>query len=106
MVDSNIQREKLLPSEKAFAYKMRLEALNHQGKTMDNDYKGIERYSRMKTEESKEIAEALKHIFEKCGFSKIGEAGEYYAVSTEYLRDQAVKRKVVDEEMFWLWEHT
>ena len=60
----------------------------------------------MKTEESKEIAEALKHIFEKCGFSKIGEAGEYYAVSTEYLRDQAVKWKVVDEEMFWLWEHT
>ena len=72
----------------------------------DFEDKGIERYSRMKTEESKEIAEALKHIFEKCGFSKIGEAGEYYAVSTEYLRDQAVKRKVVDEEMFWLWEHT
>lgn len=32
MVDSNIQRENLLPSEKAFAYKMKLEALNHQGK--------------------------------------------------------------------------
>ena len=33
MVDSNIQRENLLPSEKAFAYKMKLEAMNHQGKT-------------------------------------------------------------------------
>jgi len=32
MVDSNIQREGLLPSEKAFAYKMRVEALRHQGK--------------------------------------------------------------------------
>lgn len=32
MVDSNIQRENLLPSEKAFAYKMKLEALKHQGK--------------------------------------------------------------------------
>lgn len=32
MVDSNIQRESLLPSERAFAYKMKLEALNHQGK--------------------------------------------------------------------------
>lgn len=32
MVDSNIQRENLLPSERAFAYKMKLEALNHQGK--------------------------------------------------------------------------
>ena len=32
MVDSNIQRENLLPSEKAFAYKMKLEAIKHQGK--------------------------------------------------------------------------
>ena len=32
MVDSNLQREKILPSEKAFAYKMKLEALKHQGK--------------------------------------------------------------------------
>ncbi len=32
MVDSNRQRENLLPSEKAFAYKMRLEAVKHQGK--------------------------------------------------------------------------
>lgn len=31
MVDSNIQRENLLPSEKAFAYKMKMEALSHQG---------------------------------------------------------------------------
>ena len=35
MVDSNIQRENLLPSEKAFAYKMKLEALNHQGQRTD-----------------------------------------------------------------------
>lgn len=32
MVDSNIQREKILPSEKAFAYKLKMEALSHQGK--------------------------------------------------------------------------
>ena len=32
MVDSNVQREKVLPSEKAFAYKMKMEALSHQGK--------------------------------------------------------------------------
>lgn len=31
MVNSNIQREQVLPSEKAFAYKMRMEALKHQG---------------------------------------------------------------------------
>ena len=32
MVDSNLQRENLLPSEKAFAYKMKLDALKHQGR--------------------------------------------------------------------------
>ena len=32
MIDSNLQREEILPSEKAFAYKMKLEALSHQGK--------------------------------------------------------------------------
>ena len=35
MVDSNIQREEILPSEKAFAYKMKLEAMKHQGKRID-----------------------------------------------------------------------
>lgn len=35
MVDSNMQREEILPSEKAFAYKMKLEALCHQGKRID-----------------------------------------------------------------------
>ena len=33
MVDANLQRESVLPSEKAFAYKMKLEAMKHQGKT-------------------------------------------------------------------------
>ena len=35
MVDSNFQRSVILPSEKAFAYKMRLEAMNRQGKRTD-----------------------------------------------------------------------
>ena len=35
MVDSNLQREKILPSEKAFAYKMKLDALKHQGQRRD-----------------------------------------------------------------------
>ena len=35
MVDSNLQRETLLPSERAFAYKMKLEAMKHQGKRAD-----------------------------------------------------------------------
>lgn len=40
MVDSNLQRENLLPSEKAFAYKMKLEALKHQGKTTSRQVVG------------------------------------------------------------------
>ena len=35
LVDSNLQREKLLPSEKAWAYKMKLEAIKHQGERRD-----------------------------------------------------------------------
>ncbi len=35
MVDSNMQREKILPSERAFAYKMKIEAEKHQGKRND-----------------------------------------------------------------------
>lgn len=48
MVDSNLQREQLLPSEKAFAYKMKLDALKRQGKRtdltsspLDNKLKGM-----------------------------------------------------------------
>ena len=36
MVDSNLQREKILPSEKAFAYKMKLDAMNHQGQRLNS----------------------------------------------------------------------
>jgi len=35
MVDSNLQREHILPSERAFAYKMKMDALRHQGKRVD-----------------------------------------------------------------------
>lgn len=48
MVDSNLQREKILPSEKAFAYKMKLEAIKRQGERtdltyspLDNKFRGI-----------------------------------------------------------------
>ena len=37
LVDSNLHREHLLPSEKAFAYKMKLDALKHQGKRPDQN---------------------------------------------------------------------
>lgn len=41
MVDSNIQRENLLPSEKAFAYRMKMEALRHQGRKGDDSARSV-----------------------------------------------------------------
>ena len=41
MVDSNIYREKILPSEKAFAYKMKLDAIKHQGKKLETSETGV-----------------------------------------------------------------
>ena len=40
MVDSNLQREKILPSEKAFAYKMKLDAMNRQGMLTNEEQNG------------------------------------------------------------------
>lgn len=64
MVDSNLQRENLLPSEKAFSYKMKLEAIKHQGRATsgqlvqklsvekvadeaNENYKTVQRYIRL-----------------------------------------------------------
>jgi len=51
MVDSNIQREQVLPSEKAFAYRMKLEALKHQGKRSDieDNTTSVENQQKLKT---------------------------------------------------------
>ena len=62
MVDSNIQREEILPSEKAFAYKMKLEALNHQGKKieLEDDPTSTPLVSKLRTIEilGKEVVES------------------------------------------------
>ncbi len=49
MVDSNMQRTKILPSEKAFAYKMKLEAEKHQGKR--NDLTSCQVGTKLRTDE-------------------------------------------------------
>ena len=54
MVDSNLQREEILPSEKAYAYKMKMEAMNKQGKRTDLTLAPVEqKYIQNKT--SREI---------------------------------------------------
>ena len=58
MVDSNIQREDLLPSERAFAYKMKLEAMKHQaGRPTQDNYSQVG--NNFGTLSSEEMAEEL-----------------------------------------------
>jgi len=50
MVDSNLQREEILPSEKAFAYKMKLQAMAHQGQR--NDLTSCQVGTKLRSDES------------------------------------------------------
>ena len=58
MIDSNLQREVILPSEKALSYKMRLEAMNRQGQRTDLTYSPVANKLQGKTS-SAELAEQL-----------------------------------------------
>ena len=62
MVDSNLQREVILPSEKAFAYKMRLEAMNRQGQRTDLTSTPSESKLRTNEEFGKEVGESREQI--------------------------------------------
>ena len=57
MVDSNLQREKLLPSERAFAYKMKLEAIKHQGARTDLTSVQVEQKLSARDQVAKEAGE-------------------------------------------------
>lgn len=107
MVDSNIQREELLPSEKGFAYKMKLEAMRHQGERSDltlgqnvpkfkrtteaiaegtgESYKQVQRYIRL----TELIPELLDMVDEK-------KLGFTIAVDISYLSQEIQK---------WLYEY-
>lgn len=84
MVNSNIQREKILPSEKAFAYKMKLEAQKHQGKRTDITL------SQVATKSEKSTAEK---IGSECGESR--DTVYRYIRLTELIPELL---KLVDEE--------
>ena len=63
MVDSNLHREKLLPSEKAFAYKMKMEALKEQGKRTDLTLSQVATKSDTATEIGKAANESRDQVF-------------------------------------------
>lgn len=62
MVESNFQRTTILPSEKAFAYKMRLEAMNRQGKRSDLTSTPLESKLRTNEKFGNEVGESREQI--------------------------------------------
>ena len=66
MVDSNLQRETILPSERAFAYKMKLEAMKHQaGRPTQDNYSQVgNNFGALSSEEmAEELGTSKNHIF-------------------------------------------
>ena len=106
MVESNYQRSKILPSEKAFAYKMRLDAMNRQGKRTDLTSTPLE--SKFRTNEmlGNEVGESREQIRryirltnlvpELLEFVDEGRIKMRPAVELSYL-DEDSQRDVVDE---------
>ena len=62
MVDANIQREELLPSEKAFAYRMKLEAMKRQGSRTDLTLSQNDAWSRSDEVLSKQVGESRAQV--------------------------------------------
>jgi ParB family chromosome partitioning protein len=62
MVDSNLQRENILPSERAFAYKMKLEAMKHQGERIDLTSGQVGPKLRSDEQVAREAGESRKQI--------------------------------------------
>lgn len=105
MVESNFQRSQILPSEKAFAYKMRLEAMNRQGQRSDLTSRPVGKKLSV-TEISDEVGDSERQIHryvrltnlvpELLEFVDEGKIKMRPAVELSYL-DEECQRDVVDE---------
>ena len=73
MVNSNIQREHVLPSEKAFAYKMRMEALKHQGRATLGQVVPKLKYNRSEAVIGEEVGESYKQVqrYGRCTLARL-----------------------------------
>lgn len=106
MVESNFQRSQILPSEKAFAYKMRLDAMNRQGKRTDLTSTPVESKFRSNETIGNETGESREQIRryvrltnlvpELLQFVDEGRIKMRPAVELSYL-DEDCQRDVVDE---------
>ena len=106
MVESNFQRSQILPSEKAFAYKMRLEAMNQQGKRTDLTSTPLESKYRTNEKLGEEVGESREQIRRYIRLTNlVSELLEYVddgrikmrpAVELSYL-DEDSQRDIVEE---------
>mgnify|MGYP004526578407 FL=1 len=106
MVESNCQRSKILPSEKAFAYKMRLDAMNRQGKRTDLTLSPLGTKLRASDELAQECGDSRNQIYryirltnlvpELLEFVDEGRIKMRPAVELSYL-DEDAQRDVVGE---------
>ena len=88
MVDSNLQREKILPSEKAFAYKMRLEAMKHQGRAEADTSDPLEPKYKTELVNVSELEAELQELG-KVKIQKKGGAGAFHLdISKEGLENE------------------
>ena len=106
MVESNFQRSQILPSEKAFAYKMRLDAMNRQGQRTDLTSTPLVSKSRTNEELGNQVGESREQIRRYVRLTNlVPELLEFVdecrikmrpAVELSYL-DEDCQRDVVDE---------
>jgi len=106
MVESNFQRSQILPSEKAYAYKMRLDAMNRQGQRTDLTSTPLVSKSRTNEELGNQVGESREQIRryvrltnlvpELLEFVDEGRIKMRPAVELSYL-DEDCQRDVVDE---------
>ncbi len=105
MVESNFQRSEILPSEKAFAYKMRLEAMNRQGERTDLTFSPVGKKSYSDQTLAEETGESKSQIYrfirltnlvpELLEFVDEGRIKMRPAVELSYL-DEDAQRDIVD----------
>ena len=95
MVDSNIHREHILPSEKAFAYKMKSEALKHQGKT------SCQLGTKLRTDEITDATPSLSQAQRLRKFSKDGNffVDTVFAVLNEEKPNQKEQVRFMEEDI-------
>ena len=110
MVDSNIQREELLPSEKAFAYKMKMDAMKRQGTR--NDLGGVSTScqngtkSRADQELSNEVGESARQVQRYVRLTALIPELLEYVDQKRIQFTVAVEISYIDQEIQkWLYEY-